>query len=122
MKKMIAFALVFTLLGPMLWAGPGSSQEHTDKIKKNVASCLKESRRVTIETYDDRLLSGVVTEAQADTFIVGHAGGSATLKYSDVKSIKWRSPISKHVKALVGAAVITAAIFGLVYLLGGLGG
>lgn len=122
MRKLFICLLIFTLTCPRLWAGTGPDPKQIAKVKKKVAACLEHHRTVTIETYDDRLLQGSVSEAGADAFLLGHNSKSVTLGYEDVKKIKWPSEVSKQVKVVLGAAAVVGVIFGFVVLLGGLRG
>jgi len=115
MKKLFTAFLVFMFFCSQLPAASGPDQQHNDKIKKKVAECIAHSRRVTIETYDDRLLQGSVDEAGPDTFVLIGSGGMTKLKYSDVKNIKWPSP---HVKTGIVIAIVVGGLVGLTVLLG----
>lgn len=90
--------------------------------KKKIAHSVDVQRRVVVETFDGRRLQGVISEAGADDFMLVYAGRATTLSYSDVRKLRWQSPVWKHAKAVAAAAGVTVAIFGLVVLLGGLKG
>ena len=75
-----------------------------------------------METFDGRRLQGAISEARSDDFVLVYGGRATNLSYGDVKKIKSQSPLWKHVEAVAIAAGVTAAIFGLVVLLGGLKG
>lgn len=122
MKKNLTLLLVFLLTTAPTWASPGPNQAHIEVIKKKVAHCVDQQKRVVVETYDNRRLQGVISEARTDDFVLIYAGRATTLSYQAIAKIKWQSPIWKHAKAIATAAGITAAIFGLVVLLGGLKG
>jgi len=122
MKKALTCLLVLALTPIPTWASPGADQAHIEVIKKTVAHCVDHQRRVVVETYDKRRLQGVISEARTDDFVLIDAGRATTLSYKDIRKIKWQSPLWKHAKAVAAAAGITAAIFGLVVLLGGLKG
>lgn len=122
MNKIVACVLVLLLACPQIWGAPGPNEKHVEKIKKRVAKCVEKPRRVSIETYDGRRLQGSISEADADTFIITNGSRSSTLAYADVKNIKWPSSTAHYVMDIAGAAAVTGAIFGLVYLLGGLKG
>jgi len=119
MKKLLVCLLIFTLPCPRLWARTDPDQKQITKVKRKVAQCLEHYRRVTIETYDDRLLQGSVTEASADAFVLTHDSRSVTLKYADVKKIKWQSAVSKQVKVGIATTAVVGGLFGLAVLLGG---
>jgi hypothetical protein len=118
LRKLFVCLLIFALTCSQLLGGAGPDHKQIAKVKKKVASCLENHRRVTIETYDDRLLQGFVSEAKADAFILGYNGKSTTLNYADVKKIKSPSEVSKQVKVVLGTAAVLGVIFGLVVLLG----
>lgn len=122
MRKRFICMLIFTLTSLSVWAAGGPDQNQITKVKKKVAACLEHHRRVTIETYDDRLLQGFISEAGTDSFTLGYDGKSTTLDYADVRKIKWPSKVSKQVKLVLGAAAVVGVIFGFVVLLGGLNG
>lgn len=115
MKKLFTPFLLFMFLCFQLSAAAGPDQKHIDKVKRKVAECIEHSRRVTIETYDGRLLQGSIKEAGADTFVLVTTGGITTLKYSDVKNIKWPSP---HMKTGIVVAVVLGGLLGLAILIG----
>ena len=123
MKNMIASLLVVALTSCQMWADPGPDQAHTDAVKKKVVHCLDHQGRVVLETYDNRRLQGVITEAGAEDFVVSYAGQATTLPYRDVTKIKWQSPVSRHVRAVLLnmalAAAFAAAMYGAIVLLGG---
>jgi len=73
-----------------------------------------------VETYDNRRLLGNVTEAAADDFVLSYAGRSTSLYYSDVKSVKWPSAVSKQVKFVVSTAAVVGGLFLVFVLIGGL--
>lgn len=122
MKRVFTYLLVFALTPCRVWASPGPDQKHTEAVKRKVAECVDHQRRIVVETYDDRRLQGVISEARSDDFVLIYAGRTTTLSYQDVRKIKWQSPVWKHAKTVAIAAGMTAAIFGLVVLLGGLKG
>jgi hypothetical protein len=110
MRKLLAGLLIFELACPPLWAGDDPNQKQIAKIKKKVAACLEHGRMVTIETYDDRLLRGSIIEAGADTFVLAYSGRPTSLKYEEVRKIKWLSEVSKQVKVAVGAAAVVGGL------------
>lgn len=122
MNKAISFLVIFAITSSSLWANPGPNRGQIEVIRKKVAQCVDHQRRVVVETYDSRRLQGVISEARTDDFVLIYAGRVTTLSYADIRKIKWQSPVWKHAKAVAAAAGITAAIFGLVVLLGGLKG
>jgi hypothetical protein len=122
MRKLLVCLLIFALACPPLWAGDDPNQKQIAKIKKKVAACLEHGRMVTIETYDDRLLRGSITEAGADTFVLAYSGRPTSLKYEEVRKIKWLSEVSKQVKVAVGAAAVVGGLVLFLILLGGLKG
>jgi hypothetical protein len=122
MQRIVTSLLVVVFFATTLRASQNPDQKHIDSIKKKVASCLENSRHVTIETYDDRKLQGLIGEAESDSFVLVFQSKSTTLNYADVKKIKWPSTMSREVKAIIIATAGTAAIFLAVVLLGGLRG
>ena len=54
-----------------------------------------------METYDDRLFRGSVSEAAADMFVPVYGGSSTTLQYAEVRKVKWPSELSKQVKVAI---------------------
>jgi hypothetical protein len=120
MRKLTVFLLLFALAGPWLPAAASPDPTRIDKIKKQVADCVDQHRRVTIETYDDRILQGSISEARPDTFVLNSGAKSTTLNYAEVKKMKWPSPVAKQLKVALGATAIVGALFGLVALFGGL--
>jgi len=119
MKKTLICLLLFALISAPAWASPAPDAKHIDSIRKKVASCVDHQRRVVVETYDDRRMLGLITEARADDFVLSSAGHTTTLSYSDVKKVKWPSPLTKEAWAAIGAAAIAGALYGLVVLFGG---
>lgn len=122
MNKIVGCVLVLMFACPQIWGAPGPDQKHIEKMKKKVAKCVEEPRRVSIETYDGRRLQGSISAADADTFVLTNSSRSSTLAYADVKKIKWPSSTAHYVMAVAGAAAVAGALYGLVYLLGGLKG
>jgi hypothetical protein len=120
MTKLTATLLAFALLAAHLRASPGPDQKHIDAIKKKVASCLENARHVTIATYDNRILQGYIPEAGPDSFVVSFQGNPTTLLYTDVKKIKWPSPMSKQAQTILVVAAVTGGMLLSVFLLGGL--
>jgi len=122
LKKSIAGLLVFALLASGVCASQTPDRKHTDAIRKKVSSCLENSRHVAVQTYDGRQLQGSVSEAGPEFFALTFQGNSTALNYTDVKSIKWPSPISKPVKDIILATSITAGLVLFFVLIGGLRG
>jgi len=122
MRRLLVCLLIFTLACPTLLAGGAPDQKQIAKIKKKVAACLEHERRVTVETYDDRLFKGAVSEAGADAFVLIYNGRSTTLKYADVRKIKWPSEVSKQVKVAIRAAAVVGGRVLFFVLIGGLKG
>ena len=122
MYKIVACVLVLMLTCSQIWGAPGPNEKHIEKIKKQVAKCVEKPRRVSIETYDDRRLQGTISEADVDTFVLTQGSRSSTLAYANVKQIKWSSSAAHYMMVGVEAAAVVGALFGLVYLLGGLKG
>jgi hypothetical protein len=119
MKKALACLLVFALAASPTWASSGPDQQHIEAIRKRVAHSVDAQRRVVVETYDNRRLQGVISEARSDDFVLVCSGRATTLSYPDVRKIRWQSRAWGQAKALAVAAGVTVAIFGLVVLLGG---
>jgi len=122
MNKVVVWLLIFTLTPLPGWADPGPDQQHIESVKKKINACVDQPRRVVVETYDNRRLQGVITEAGTTQFVLGYAGRATTLSYGDVRKIKWQSPVWKQVKIVAGAAAVLGALLGMVVLLGGLKG
>jgi hypothetical protein len=122
MKKVLICLLISVLASPRTWADPSPDQEHIESIKKKVAKCVDQQKRVVVETYDSRRLQGFISEAGPDDFVLSHAGRTTTLSYRDVRRISWPSPVWKQVKVMAGAAAIVGVIVGLVALAGGFRG
>jgi len=122
MRKQLVCLLIFALTCPRIWANAGPDRKQIARVKEKVAACLEHHRRVTIETYDDRLLQGFVGEAGTDDFTLVYNVKSSTLNYADVKKIKWPSEVSRQAKIALEVAVLVGAMFGLVVLFGGLRG
>lgn len=117
-SKFLACFLAFALAASLA-AASTPSEKQLQKIKHKVADALENHRRVTLETYDHRLLEGVISEAGPDTFVLLSGGTPSTLAYSDILSVKWPSGVSRQVKAIVAAVVIAGALLGCVILIGG---
>jgi hypothetical protein len=122
MKKVCICLLVYTLTCSLIWADSRTDQRYTESVKKKIASCVDQQRRVVVETFDNKQLQGFVTEAGADDFVLSYGGRATTLSYGNVKRVRWPSPVWKQAKLIAGAAAIVGALFGLVVLLGGLKG
>ena len=127
MKRSLVCLLVFALTGSRLSASPAPDQQHRhqqhiEAVRKKVARCVDRHRRVTVETFDGRRLQGAVSEAGTDDFVLVYGVRATTVSYGEVKKIKWPSPVWRQAEAVAIAAGVTAAIFGLVVLLGGLKG
>ena len=122
MKKTVAGLLVFVMLASGASASQTPDQKHIEAIKKKVASCVENSRHVTVQTFEGRELQGSIREAGADSFVLSFHGNSTNLQYVEVKKIEWPSSLSKGLKtALLVVGVLGGLILG-VYLLGGLRG
>ena len=119
MKGSLICLLVFAFTCSPMSASPAPDQQHIEAVKKKVARCVDQPRRVVVETFDGRRLQGAISEARSDDFVLVYGGRATNLSYGEVKKIKWQSPVWKHAQAVAIAAGITAAIFGLVVLLGG---
>lgn len=122
MKKALACLLAFLVAASPTWASSGPDQNHMETIRKKVARCVDKHMRVVVVTCDNRRLQGVISEAGGDDFVLVFASRATTLSYSNVRKISWPSPAWKHGKAFAVTAGVTAGIFGLVVLLGGLKG
>ena len=101
-------------------AGPDAKQ--IAAIQKKVVACLNHHRRVSVETYDGRLFQGSVGEAAADAFVLVYNGRSATLKYEEVRKIKWPSEVSKQAEVAIEATAVLGGLMLALVLLGGLRG
>ena len=110
------------LLASGVRASQAPDQKHIEAIKRKVASCLENSRHVTIQTFDGRELQGSISEAGADSFVLSFHGNSTTLNYAEVKGVKWPSPVSRAMKTVIVVAAVTGGLFLCVLLLGGLRG
>lgn len=122
MKKVFSWLLISALMVSQAWADSGPDQGRVETMKKKIAQCVDQHRRVAIETYDNRRLQGYISEAGTTDFVLICASQSTTLTYANVKKIRWPSPVWRQVKVVAGAGAILAAIFGMVVLLGGLKG
>ena len=122
MGKLIAAVLIVAWMGLPALPGQAPDQKHIEIIQKKIAESIRQHVLVTVETYQDRLLQGSVSEAQADHFVLILQGASTTLTYAEVKNVTWKTHVSKHVWAVVAGAAVAGALYGLVRLLGGLRG
>ena len=122
MKRSLICLLVFALTCSRVSASPGPDQRHLEAVKKRVVRCVDRQRRVVVETVDGKRFAGAISEAGSDSFVLVYGGRATNLRYRDVKKIRWQSPVWKNAQAVAIAAGVTAAIFGLVVLLGGLKG
>jgi hypothetical protein len=122
MKKILSCLLIFMFTASPVWASPDPGQKHIESVRKKVAACVNHHRRVVVETYDNRRLLGIVSEAGTDDFVLNYADRATTLSYREVRKIRWPSPVWKQVELVAGAAAIVGALYGLVVLFGGLRG
>ncbi len=122
MKRSLSVALILALPWTALWADAGPDQKHVEKIRQRVAASVQHPRRVSVETYDGRRLQGSIIEAGPDSFTLTNDGRSMNLVYSDVKSIDWRSPVSRQLGGVLIAAMVLGVLVGLVALVGGFKG
>ena len=126
MKWLASWVLIAALTCSPLWADagpdPNPDPNHVANIQKRVADSIRHHRIVVVETFDHRQLQGSVSEAQPDGFVLSNHGRSTTLTYAEVDKVTWSTHVPREVWALVGAAGIAAALYGLVRLLGGLNG
>jgi len=120
-KLLIGF-LICALACPRTWADSNPDQKHLETIKKKVAKCVDQQKRVVVETNDGRRLEGVIHEAGTDDFVLSYAGRTTTLSYGDVKKISWKSEAWRQVKIMAAAAAVVGIIAGIVVLAGGLKG
>lgn len=119
MKNLLSWLLILALASPRMWADSGPDPEHIESIKRKVAACVEQHRRVAVETYDGRRLQGTISESGINDFVLNNGTRATTLAYRDVKKIRWPSPVWKQVKVFAAAAAVAGALFGLVVLLGG---
>ena len=75
-----------------------------------------------METYDDRLFQGSVSEAAADSFVLTCNGRSTTLQYEEVRKIKWPPEASKQAEVAVAVTAVFGSLFVALVLLGGFRG
>jgi len=122
MRRLIVSVLVIAFITSAAFGSSTPDQKHIEKIRKKVASCVENSRHVSIETYDRRELQGSISEANSDTFVLSFHNNSTTLNYADVKTIKWPSALSKAAKTVIAVTAVTGGLFLAVVLLGGLRG
>jgi hypothetical protein len=114
MRESIALFLV-VLLCSSLWATNSPDDKHVERIRKEITKAFNCSCRIVVETDDQRRLQGLVSEVQPDNFVLTISGRSTTLAYVDVKAVF-------RPKHLMIAAGISATLYGLVRLIGGLRG
>lgn len=122
MKKVLICLLVIGFTTSQVWASPAPDQKHIASMKKKIAGCVDHQRRIVIETYDDRRLLGVVTEAGEDDFVLSYAGRTTSLSYADVKRVKWPSAVVKQVKVVAATAAVVGGLVVFFVLIGGLKG
>jgi hypothetical protein len=118
MKELVSCLLVFTLMCPALWSDPVPNQKHIDHIQKKISESITQHRIVVIDTYDHRRLQGLVSEADADGFVLAIQGTSTTLKYAQVEKVGWSprvvSTVGNAAKFGIVAGVVTIAVLLLV--------
>lgn len=120
MAKRLAYLLTLTLVVQGTCAAPGPDQQHIERIKKKVARGLEQSQHVSVETYDGRKLQGMIREADPDSFVLSFQGASVSVGYADVKTVKWRSAMSKTATTVLIVAAVGGTLLLGVVLLGGL--
>lgn len=74
MRRFISSLLVYAIGCPACFAGNGSDQKHVENIRNPVAIYLEKGPMVSVETYDQRKMSGAIVEAGPDTFVLTMAG------------------------------------------------
>jgi len=109
MKTAVAVVLMFVLVGQSLWAGV-PDQKHEAKIRKRVSQYLEDGRRVSVETYDDRKLAGVISQAAPDDFVLINAGRLVTLRYGEVRKIK--APMDPQKRSIIATMAVLGGLFG----------
>jgi hypothetical protein len=110
-KTAIAFALIFALASQALWAGV-PDQKHVEKIRKKVSQYLEDGRHVSVETYDDHKLAGIISQAAPDDFVLINAGRPVTLRYSEVKKVK--APMDPQKRSIIVSIAVLGALFGTI--------
>ena len=110
MRRLVSCLLVFALTCPALWSDTVPNQKHIDHIQKKISQSISQHLTVVIDTYDHRRLQGLVSEADADGFVLVIEGRSTTLKYAQVEKVGW----SAQVVSRMGKAAIFGAVAGVV--------
>ncbi len=109
MKAATIFALIFAMASQSLWAGV-PDQKHVEKIRKKVSQYLEDGRHVSVETYDDHKLAGIISQAAPDDFVLINAGRPITLRYSEVRKVK--APMDPQKRSIIVSLAVLGALFG----------
>lgn len=110
MRTLVLMCLCCFGLTQLASAAP--SQEHIQKIKKQVSASIDQHERISLETYDGRKLQGFVNESGAEKFVLGNEGTTTSLKYEEVKKIK--VPVSRGKRIAILTAINAGIAAGLI--------
>jgi hypothetical protein len=117
MRTFVGWALIFTMLSAPLAAQPAADQKHAEKVRSRAAYALEHRCDVTVETVDHRQLQGLVSETQADHFVLVLQGRTTTLTYAEVDRITWRQHMPRPVVAALTGIAVAGVLYAVVHLL-----
>jgi hypothetical protein len=78
---------------------------------------LDHVRFVAVETADHRRFHGLVSETQADGFVLLLESRTTTSTYAEVEHITWQHHMPRPVVAVLAGAAVAGALYALVHLL-----
>src|SRR5687768_16921174 len=112
--KIISALLVFTILGTATLVAQSTQTDRDRKAAEIEAKIKKlgtgQRSTVKIKLYTETKYEGYVSQANDNDFVlVDRAGGSHTVKYSDVKSIGGRG-LSSAAKLGIGIGIGAGAV------------
>jgi hypothetical protein len=115
MRRLIGWALILALVATPLAAQNTAGTDHADKIRARAAYALDHHCLVAVVTTDRRQLQGLVSETQADHFVLALQGHTTMLAYAEVARITWHQHMPRPAVAVITAAAVAGGLYLIVH-------
>ncbi len=113
LQKMVAVAIALALASSGALAQT-AVEKQAAKMHAKLEKIFSDGTRAKLELQDGRKVQGVITELDADTFVLGSDGRSETYRYAEVKKVGRIGP-SPNTRMWVALGMV-GGLLGLAFL------
>lgn len=112
-KELLAMTLILALATSSLPAQTADEAKQLAKVHVKLERIFNNGSRARLDMKDGRKIQGVITELDADTFVLASAGHSESYSYAEIKKVGRIGP-SPDARKWVALGVL-GGLFGFIF-------